>query len=46
MQDQVRGVEFLRTLPYVDGQRIGIFGWSYGGYMALMCLMQAPEALH
>jgi dipeptidyl-peptidase-4 len=44
VQDQVRGVEFLRTLPYVDGRRIGIFGWSYGGYMALMCLMQAPDA--
>jgi len=43
VQDQVRGVEFLRTLPYVDGQRIGIYGWSYGGYLALMCLMQAPD---
>jgi dipeptidyl-peptidase-4 len=44
VQDQVRGVQFLRTLPFVDGQRIGIYGWSYGGYLALMCLMQAPEA--
>jgi dipeptidyl-peptidase-4 len=44
VQDQVRGVEFLRGLPFVDGQRIGIFGWSYGGYMSLMCLMQAPDA--
>ncbi len=44
VQDQVRGVEFLRGLPFVDGKRIGIFGWSYGGYMALMCLMQAPDA--
>jgi dipeptidyl-peptidase-4 len=44
VQDQVRGVEFLRTLPFVDGQRIGIYGWSYGGYLALMCLMQAPDA--
>jgi len=42
VEDQVRGVEFLRTLPYVDPERIGIFGWSYGGYMALMCAMQAP----
>ena len=41
--DQVRGVEFLRTLPYVDPERIGVFGWSYGGYMALMCLLQAPD---
>jgi dipeptidyl-peptidase-4 len=44
VQDQVRGVEFLRTLPFVDGKRIGIYGWSYGGYLALMCLMQAPDA--
>jgi dipeptidyl-peptidase-4 len=42
VQDQVRGVEFLRSLPYVDADRIGIFGWSYGGYMTLMCLMQSP----
>lgn len=42
VQDQVTGVEFLRTLPYVDPERIGIFGWSYGGYMALMSAMQAP----
>lgn len=44
VEDQVRGVEFLRGLPYVDGSRIGIFGWSYGGYMSLMCLMQAPDS--
>jgi len=43
VQDQVRGVEFLRTLSFVDEKRIGIYGWSYGGYMTLMCLMQAPE---
>src|SRR6187401_353060 len=44
VQDQVQGVEFLRSLPFVDAKRIGIFGWSYGGYMTLMCLMQAPDA--
>jgi dipeptidyl-peptidase-4 len=43
VEDQVTGVNFLRTLPYVDPARVGIFGWSYGGYMALMCMMQAPE---
>ena len=42
VEDQVRGVEYLRTLPFVDPRRIGIFGWSYGGYMALQCLMRAP----
>jgi len=44
VEDQVKGVEFLRSLPFVDGSRIGIHGWSYGGYMTLMCLMQAPDA--
>ena len=44
VQDQLRGVEFLRGLPFVDAQRIGIYGWSYGGYMTLMCLMQQPDA--
>ncbi|MBC8025205.1 MAG: S9 family peptidase [Steroidobacteraceae bacterium] len=43
VKDQVRGAEFLRSLPFVDASRIGIFGWSYGGYMTLMCLMHAPE---
>jgi dipeptidyl-peptidase 4 len=44
VQDQVKGVEYLRSLAYVDPARIGIFGWSYGGYLTLMCLMQAPDA--
>ena len=43
VQDQVVGVNFLKTLPFVDPTRVGVFGWSYGGYMALMCMMQAPE---
>jgi dipeptidyl-peptidase 4 len=36
--DQLRGIEFLKTQAYVDPQRIGIMGWSYGGYMTLMAL--------
>jgi dipeptidyl-peptidase 4 len=43
VQDQVAGVSFLKTLPYVDPKRIAVFGWSYGGYMALMCMLQAPD---
>jgi len=43
IEDQVTGAQFLRSLPYVDPARIGVFGWSYGGYMALMCAMQAPD---
>ena len=37
-EDQVAGAEYMRTLPYVDGSRIGIYGWSYGGYETLMAL--------
>jgi dipeptidyl-peptidase-4 len=43
VEDQLVGVEYLKTLPYVDPARIGVFGWSYGGYMTLMCMVQAPE---
>jgi dipeptidyl-peptidase-4 len=43
VEDQKTGVAFLRSQPYVDPQRIGIFGWSYGGYMALQCVLKAPE---
>jgi dipeptidyl-peptidase-4 len=42
VRDQLRGVDFLRTLPWVDSARIGVMGHSYGGYMALQCLFQAP----
>ena len=43
VRDQALGVEFAAELPWVDTNRIGVFGHSYGGYMALMCLAQAPE---
>ena len=43
VRDQVIGAEFAASLPWVDAPRIGVFGHSYGGYMALMCLAQAPE---
>lgn len=33
MKDQVKGVEWLKSLPYVDGERIGVHGWSFGGFM-------------
>ncbi|TLU61677.1 S9 family peptidase [Thalassotalea litorea] len=43
LSDQITGVKHLRTLPFVDPERIGIYGHSYGGYMALMALFKAPE---
>jgi dipeptidyl-peptidase-4 len=43
LEDQLAGVGYLQTLPYVDADRIGIWGWSYGGYMTLMALFKAPD---
>ena len=43
VRDQLAGVAFLRSLDWVDGDRIGVFGHSYGGYMALLMMAQAPE---
>lgn len=43
VQDQVKGVEFLKSLPYVDSERIGMFGWSYGGYMTIMSMFKKPD---
>lgn len=43
LEDQLSGVKYLKSLPYVDGSRIGIWGWSYGGYMTLYALANAPD---
>ncbi len=43
LADQLAGVEYLKSLPYVDGSRIGIYGGSYGGYMTLNALFRAPD---
>jgi len=43
VQDQVAGVKFLRTLDFVDAERIGVYGHSYGGYMALMTMFKAGD---
>jgi dipeptidyl-peptidase-4 len=43
VEDQLAGVSFLRSLPYVDQARIGVTGWSNGGYMTLM-LLTAPNS--
>src|SRR5581483_9035065 len=43
VRDQVDGVRFLATLPEADTSRVGVYGWSYGGYMTLMCLLKAPD---
>ncbi|MBN1117637.1 MAG: S9 family peptidase [Bacteroidales bacterium] len=41
-EDQVAAARYLGSLSYIDADRIGIFGWSYGGTMSLNCLLDAP----
>jgi dipeptidyl-peptidase 4 len=43
--DQLEGVKWLKDQSYVDGSRIGVFGWSYGGYMTLMMLAKASDQI-
>ena len=43
MQDQMKGVEFLKSLPYVDPNRMGVHGWSFGGYMTITMMTNHPE---
>ena len=43
MQDQMKGVEFLRTQPYVDMNRLGVHGWSYGGFMTISLMTNYPD---
>jgi dipeptidyl-peptidase-4 len=45
LADQLAGVAWLKTQPWVDPARIGIWGWSYGGYMTLFALCNAPGKL-
>ncbi|WP_417449620.1 alpha/beta fold hydrolase [Kordiimonas sp.] len=41
--DQVTGVNHLKGREYIDGDNVGIWGWSYGGYMTLMALFKEPD---
>lgn len=43
MADQVKGVEYLKSLPYVDAERIGVHGWSYGGFMTTNLMLSYPD---
>ena len=43
MQDQMQGVEYLKTLPYVDMNRLGIHGWSFGGFMTISLMLNYPD---
>lgn len=43
MADQMKGIEFLKSLPYVDQDRIGVHGWSFGGYMTISLMVNYPD---
>ena len=43
MADQMKGIEYLKSLPYVDTDKIGVDGWSYGGFMTTSLMLNYPE---
>ncbi|KQM46228.1 S9 family peptidase [Chryseobacterium sp. Leaf201] len=43
MSDQMKGVDYLKSLPYVDAERMGIHGWSFGGFMTTSFMLRHPE---
>ncbi len=43
MKDQMEGVKFLKSLPYVDANRIGVHGWSFGGFMTTNLMLTYPD---
>ena len=46
IEDQADGVRFLARRGYVDGERVGIYGHSYGGYMSALAVMKYPDVFH
>ena len=43
MKDQLKGIDYLKSLPFVDADKIGVSGWSYGGFMTTSLLLNYPE---
>ena len=43
MRDQMQGVAYLKTLPYVDADKIGVHGWSFGGFMTISLMTNYPD---
>ncbi len=43
VDDQVDGVRYAQSRGWVDGDRVGMYGWSYGGYMTILCLLKASD---
>lgn len=42
--DQMKGVDYLKSLPYVDGNRLAVHGWSFGGFMTTSLMLRQPDA--
>lgn len=42
-EDQIEVAKYFSSLPYIDGSRIGIFGWSFGGYLSTSCLLKGAD---
>lgn len=43
MKDQICGVNYLKSLPYVDAERLGVHGWSFGGFMTISLMTNYPD---
>lgn len=43
MEDQIKGVDYLKSLPYVDGNRLTVHGWSFGGFMTTSLMLRKPD---
>ena len=43
MLDQMKGVDYIKSLPYVDANRLGVHGWSYGGFMTISLMTNYPD---
>lgn len=42
MEDQLRGVDYLKSLPFIDSSRLGVHGWSFGGFMTTSLMLRHP----
>ncbi len=43
IEDQIKGIDYLKTLPFVDANRLAVHGWSYGGFMTSSLMLRKPD---
>jgi len=46
IDDQMKGVDYLKSLPYVDGNRLAVHGWSFGGFMTTSIMLRKPDVFN